>query len=195
MTRRKSTGRSASRGARRGRSGSDRRPLVFTVGHSTRSFEELLELLRAHGVERLVDVRTVPRSRRNPQFNRDTLAKSLRNRRIGYRHMKDLGGLRRPARDSVNTAWRNASFRGYADYMQTESFDTALGRLAELAQEKATVIMCAEAVPWRCHRSMIADALIVRGFEVRDIMSATSAKPRTLNPMARVNGRQVTYPG
>ncbi len=176
-------------------SGVPRRPLVFTVGHSTRSFEELLELLRAHGIARLIDVRTLPRSRRNPQFNRETLARSLRNRRIGYRHMKDLGGLRRPARDSINTAWRNASFRGYADYMQTESFEKALDRLVELATEKTTAIMCAEAVPWRCHRSMIADAMIVRGFEVRDIMSPASGKPRSLNPMARVDGRRVIYPG
>lgn len=194
-TRKKASAGSPGRAAPFEDSGSAPRPLVFTVGHSTRSFEELLELLRAHAVERLVDVRTVPRSRRNPQFNRETLAKSLRNRRIRYRHMKDLGGLRRPARDSVNTAWRNASFRGYADYMQTEPFRQALERLGELARERATVIMCAEAVPWRCHRSMIADALIVRGFEVRDIMSATSARPRALSPMAHVDGRQLTYPG
>lgn len=169
-------------------------PLIFTVGHSTRSFDELVELLRAHGVERLIDVRTVPRSRRNPQFNRETLGKNLHNRRIGYRHMKDLGGLRRPRPDSVNAAWRNASFRGYADYMQTEAFDAAIDRLVELAGEKTTAIMCAEAVPWRCHRSMIADAMIVRGFEVRDIMSATNARPRTLNPMARVESGRITYP-
>jgi uncharacterized protein (DUF488 family) len=194
-TRRKSSDGSTSHTATTRRSGRARRPPIFTVGHSTRSFEELLELLRAHGIERLVDVRTVPRSRRNPQFNRETLAGALRNRRIRYRHMKDLGGLRRPARDSINTAWRNASFRGYADYMQTDGFRRALDRLEELARDKATAVMCAEAVPWRCHRSMIADALIVRGFEVRDIMSATNARPRELNPMARADGRQVTYPG
>jgi uncharacterized protein (DUF488 family) len=168
--------------------------VVFTVGHSTRSFEELVDMLRAHGVERLVDVRTIPRSRRNPQFNRETLATALRNRRIAYRHMKDLGGLRRPQRDSVNAGWRNASFRGYADYMQTEGFGKALERLVELSADRTTAVMCAEAVPWRCHRSLIADALIVRGHEVRDIMSATNAKPHTLNPMARVKGLQVTYP-
>jgi uncharacterized protein (DUF488 family) len=167
---------------------------VFTVGHSTRSFEELVDMLRAHGVERLVDVRTIPRSRRNPQFNRETLATALRNRRIAYRHMQDLGGLRRPQRDSVNAGWRNASFRGYADYMQTEGFGKALERLVELSADRTTAVMCAEAVPWRCHRSLIADALIVRGHEVRDIMSATNAKPHTLNPMARVKGLQVTYP-
>lgn len=169
-------------------------PVVFTIGHSTRSFDELVGLLRAHGVARLVDVRTIPRSRRNPQFNRDTLGPALRNRRIAYRHMQDLGGLRRTRADSVNTGWRNASFRGYADYMQTEEFKEALDRLIELAEEKTSAIMCAEAVPWRCHRSLIADALIVRGFEVRDIMSEKSAKPRRLNPMVQVEGEQITYP-
>jgi uncharacterized protein (DUF488 family) len=168
---------------------------VYTIGHSTRSFDELVELLRAHGIERLVDVRTVPRSRTNPQFNRDTLGPALRNRRIAYRHMKELGGLRRPRRDSVNTGWQNASFRGYADHMQTEEFRAALAELEELAAEKRTAIMCAEAVPWRCHRSLIADALIVRGHEVRDIMSAASAKPHALNPMAKVEGEEITYPG
>jgi uncharacterized protein (DUF488 family) len=168
--------------------------VVFTIGHSTRSLEELVEMLRAHDVRRLVDVRTMPRSRHNPQFNRDTLGKALRNRRLNYRHMKALGGLRRARPDSLNTGWRNASFRGYADYMGTNEFNEALDRLMELAEEKPTAIMCAEAVPWRCHRSMIADALITHGYEVRDIMSATSAKPRTLNPMAKVEGTKITYP-
>lgn len=176
------------------KAGTARPRLLFTIGHSTRPLEELVTMLRAHGVERLVDVRTIPRSRRNPQFNRETLGPHLRNRRIAYRHMKSLGGLRRPRPDSSNAGWRNASFRGYADYMQTAEFASALERLAELAREKTTVIMCAEAVPWRCHRSLIADALIVRGVEVRDIMSPTRAKPRSLNPMARVDGLEVTYP-
>ena len=170
------------------------RGVVFTVGHSTRSFEELVELLRAHGVERLVDVRTIPRSRRNPQFNRDTLGQALRNRRIAYRHMQALGGLRRTHAESVNKGWRNTSFRGYADYMQTQAFEEALEQLVGLAEQKKTAIMCAEAVPWRCHRSLIADALIVRGYEVRDIMSEKSAKPRKLNPMARVGDGRITYP-
>ncbi|HET6628964.1 MAG TPA: DUF488 domain-containing protein [Woeseiaceae bacterium] len=169
-------------------------PIVFTIGHSTRSFEELVTMLRAHGVERLVDVRTIPRSRHNPQFNRDTLGPALRNRRIAYRHMKNLGGLRRTSPDSPNTGWRNASFRGYADYMQTEEFGEALDRLVALAEEKTSAIMCAEAVPWRCHRSLIADALIVRGYEVRDIMSEKSAKPHKLNPMAKVEDGHITYP-
>jgi uncharacterized protein (DUF488 family) len=169
-------------------------PVIFTVGHSTRSIDELVAILRAHGVERLVDVRTIPRSRHNPQFNRETLSKALRNRRLGYRHMKALGGLRHACPDSINTGWRNASFRGYADYMQTPAFGEALEKLLRLAEEKPTCLMCAEAVPWRCHRSLIADALAVRGCEVRDLMSATSARPHVLSAMARVHGQQVTYP-
>jgi uncharacterized protein (DUF488 family) len=164
------------------------------VGHSTRSFEELVEILRVHGVKRLVDVRTIPRSRRNPQFNRETLSKALHYRRLNYRHMKALGGLRHAFPDSINTGWRNASFRGFADYLQTPAFEDALERLVELATQKPTAIMCAEAVPWRCHRSLIADALVVRGYEVQDIMSVASAKPHILKPMARVHGQQVTYP-
>jgi uncharacterized protein (DUF488 family) len=169
--------------------------VVFTIGHSTRSLDELVEMLRAHGVRRLIDVRTMPRSRHNPQFNRETLTRSLRNRRLNYRHMKALGGLRRARADSPNSGWRNASFRGFADYMSSNEFNEALDRLVALAEEKPTAIMCAEAVPWRCHRSLIADALIARGYEVRDIMSATNARPRTLNPMAKVEGKRITYPG
>ena len=170
------------------------KPVIFTVGHSTRSLDELVEMLRAHGVERLVDVRTIPRSRHNPQFNRDTLSKALHNRHLSYRHMKALGGLRHARADSINAGWRNASFRGYADYMQTPAFEDALARLLILAKEKPTAIMCAEAVPWHCHRSLIADALTVRGYPVRDIMSVTSAKPHLVIAMARVHGQQVTYP-
>jgi uncharacterized protein (DUF488 family) len=143
----------------------------------------------------LVDVRTIPRSRHNPQFNRETLSKALRNRRLSYRHMKALGGLRHARPDSINTGWRNASFRGFADYMQTPSFKEALERLLRLAEQKPTAIMCAEAVPWRCHRSLIADALTARGYEVRDIMSVTSVRPHVLMPMAKIHGQQVTYPG
>lgn len=139
---------------------------MFTIGHSTRPIEEFLGMLQAHEVRRLVDVRTVPRSRHNPQFNREELSHALQGRRLHYQHVPALGGLRRPHRDSVNTAWRNESFRGYADYMQTEEFQQALELLIELAREEPTAIMCAEAVPWRCHRSLIADALLVRGIEV-----------------------------
>ncbi len=169
-------------------------PVIFTVGHSTRTLDELVKILRAHGVERLIDVRSIPRSRHNPQFNRETLSKTLRNRGFSYRHMKALGGLRHARPDSINTGWRNASFRGFADYMQTPLFHTALEKLISLALEKPTAIMCAEAVPWRCHRSLIADALTAHGHAVRDIMSVTSAKPHVLTPMARVHGQQVTYP-
>jgi uncharacterized protein (DUF488 family) len=170
-------------------------PVVFTVGHSTRSLEELVEILRAHGVKRLIDVRTIPRSRHNPQFNRETLSQALHNRGLSYRHMKALGGLRHARPNSMNTGWRNASFRGFADYMQTPLFNSALEKLLSLAEQKPSVLMCAEAVPWRCHRSLIADALTARGYEVRDIMSVTSAKPHVLPAMARVHDQQVTYPG
>jgi uncharacterized protein (DUF488 family) len=168
---------------------------ILTIGHSTRPNEEFLELLQAHGVMRLVDVRTVPRSRHNPQFNREDLARSLHNRRLHYRHMPSLGGLRHPRRDSGNTAWRNASFRGYADYMQTSEFVQALDELIDLAKQEPTAIMCAEAVPWRCHRSLIADALLVRGIPVLEIVSVTRTTPLTLHPWAQVEGTTVTYPG
>ncbi len=167
---------------------------IYTVGHSTRSLEEFVELLRAHGIRQLVDVRTIPRSRHNPQFNHDTLSAYLRNRRIGYQHMKELGGLRHARADSPNMGWHNASFRGFADYMQTPAFDAALEELIELARRKPTASMCAEAVPWRCHRSLIGDALVVRGIEVQDIMGINSVRPHTLTPMARVEEGRVTYP-
>ena len=168
--------------------------VIYTVGHSTHSLEEFLDLLRHYSILRLVDVRTIPRSRHNPQFNKETLSTVLRNRRIGYRHMKELGGLRRARPDSPNTGWQNASFRGYADYMQTGSFAAGVGKLIQLLKEKTTAIMCAEAVPWRCHRSLIGDALVVRGIEVRDIFSLTNVRPHALTPMARVRGTAITYP-
>jgi uncharacterized protein (DUF488 family) len=168
---------------------------LFTIGHSTHSLDDFVAMLRAHGVERLVDVRTIPRSKHNPQFNHDTFSEALHNRHFSYRHLKSLGGLRHPLRDSINTAWRNDSFRGYADYMQTPEFEEGLEQLIELANEKPTAIMCAESVPWRCHRSLIADALIARGHEVQDIMSATSVKPHKLNPIAKVHAKSVSYPG
>lgn len=168
--------------------------VIFTVGHSTRSPEDFVALLRHYGIERLVDVRTIPRSRHNPQFNKDTLGGFLRNRRITYRHMKELGGLRHARPDSPNAGWHNASFRGFADYMQTTEFAAAIDRLVELAREKTTAIMCAEAVPWRCHRSLIGDALLVREVAVRDIYSITNCKPHELTAMVRVEGGRVTYP-
>ncbi|HEX6774099.1 MAG TPA: DUF488 domain-containing protein [Acidobacteriaceae bacterium] len=168
---------------------------IFTIGHSTHSIDEFLEMLQAHGVCRLADVRTVPRSRHNPQFNREELARSLDNRSLHYTHMPALGGLRHPRKDSINTGWRNESFRGYADYMQTEEFQKALERLLELAEQEPTAVMCAEAVPWRCHRSLIADALLARGVPVMEIASATRATPMAMHPWAHVEGASVTYPG
>ncbi|MFL6429227.1 MAG: DUF488 family protein [Acidobacteriaceae bacterium] len=168
---------------------------IFTIGHSTRPIEEFLAILQAHGVRRLVDVRTVPRSRHNPQFNREDLSRALNARRLDYRHMPGLGGLRHPRRDSTNTAWRNSSFRGYADYMQTPEFVENLDTLIELGRQEPTAAMCAEAVPWRCHRSLIADALLVRGICVLEIASAARAAPLTLHPWAHVDGTIVTYPG
>ena len=167
---------------------------MFTAGHSTRPIADFLELLRAHGVRLLVDVRTVPRSRHNPQFNQDALRTALRGARIGYRHMKGLGGLRHPRKDSPNGAWRNASFRGFADYMQTAEFEENLERLIELARARQTAIMCAEAVPWRCHRSLIGDALVARRIGVEELSSLRSTRAHTMTPWARVRGRRVTYP-
>lgn len=167
---------------------------IFTVGHSTRSAEEFIALLNAHGVEQLVDVRTIPRSRHNPQFGEEELARSLRESGIAYVQMKALGGLRHARRDSINMGWRNASFRGYADYMQTPEFEQALGELMDLAQLRQTAIMCAEAVPWRCHRSLIGDSLVVRGVQVEEIASVEKTRPHTLTRWAHVDGTQVTYP-
>ncbi len=143
----------------------------------------------------LVDVRTIPRSRHNPQFNPESLAPALETRGIRYRHEPGLGGLRKPRRDSPNLGWRNASFRGFADYMQTPEFAAALEALAEAGRAERVAIMCAEAVPWRCHRSLIADALAARGIPVRHIMGAGQAKEHTLTPFARIEGTRVTYPG
>lgn len=170
-------------------------PVVLTVGHSTRTLKEFVALLLAHGVKQLIDVRTIPRSRHNPQFNRDRLPRPLQKAGIGYRHMAGLGGLRHERRDSINTAWRNASFRGFADYMQTPEFQEALDQLVELAKKRRTTIMCAEAVPWRCHRSLIGDALLVRGVRVEEIASPTRTRPHTLTPLARVKRKRLSYPG
>jgi hypothetical protein len=170
------------------------RPTIFTIGHSTHPIDEFIALLKQYGIEQLVDVRTVPKSRHVPQFNSDALAASLGKVGIGYVHLKALGGLRHAKKDSVNMGWRNASFRGYADYMATEEFAQGIDRLIELAKTKPSVIMCAEAVPWRCHRSLIGDALLVRGITAEDIMSATSVRPHKLTEFANVNGQQITYP-
>jgi uncharacterized protein (DUF488 family) len=168
--------------------------VVFTIGHSTRSIQEFIRLLKAHGVERVIDVRAIPRSRHNPQFNRDRLSPALHRARIHYRHLPGLGGLRRPRPDSTNLGWRNASFRGYADYMQTSTFTKNLDRCIEFARWEQVVLMCAEAVPWRCHRSLIADALLVRGIKVSEITSGVRTRPHSLTPWARRHGTQLTYP-
>lgn len=167
---------------------------IYTVGHSTRSAGEFVALLESHGIRTLIDVRTIPRSRRNPQFGSDELAKTLTEAGIEYRWMRSLGGLRRPQPDSVNVAWRNDSFRGYADYMQTPEFAAAVEQLIELGSGGDLVIMCAEAVPWRCHRSLIGDALLVRGVEVLDIFDAKNSRPHKLTPFAKLDGERITYP-
>ena len=172
----------------------DRTPLILTVGHSTRPIKEFVELLRRHGVERLVDIRTIPHSRRNPQFNSEALSKSLERDGISYAHLKELGGLRHPRQDSVNTGWGNASFRGYADYMQTDEFEQAVGRLLHLCAEKRCAVMCAEAVPWRCHRSLLADALAARGIVVEHILTATRRDVHKITPFARIENERASYP-
>jgi uncharacterized protein (DUF488 family) len=165
---------------------------VLTVGHSTRTIDELIELLQAHGVTRLVDVRTIPRSSHNPQFNRDALPKSLAP--TAYTHTPELGGLRRARKDSPNTGWRNLSFRGFADYMLTAEFEQALHKLIEMAGRDRIAILCAEAVPWRCHRSLIADALAARGIPVEEVIGASRTQPHKITPFAKVEGTRVTYP-
>lgn len=168
---------------------------IFTIGHSTRSFDDLADLLAAYAVKHLADVRTVPRSRRNPQFNRETLPVDLRKRGIDYTHLEALGGLRKTRADSINTGWRNASFRGYADYMQTEAFAAGIDELLVIIRGARTAIMCAEAVPWRCHRSLIADALTLRGESVGHILSGERLMPHTLTDFAVVEDGRIYYPG
>jgi uncharacterized protein (DUF488 family) len=168
--------------------------VLFTIGHSTHSIEEFIELLNAHHVKHLVDVRSIPKSRHVPQFNTDALASALRAANIDYTHLKSLGGRRPTRKDSINTGWRNASFRGYADYMATPQFAEGLAALTEIARAAPTAIMCAEAVPWRCHRSLIADAMILQDWQVRDILTRAPATEHKLTPfLVAVNG-QPTYP-
>jgi uncharacterized protein (DUF488 family) len=167
---------------------------IYTVGHSTRSAEEFVALLKAHRIGLLVDVRTVPRSRHNPQFNRDALPETLRKAGIEYLHLAELGGLRKARADSKNTGWRNLSFRGFADYMETPEFDNGLARLMDAAQTRRAAAMCAEAVPWRCHRSLIGDALVARGAEVFELSSMTRTQPHRMTPFARIAGARVSYP-
>jgi uncharacterized protein (DUF488 family) len=167
---------------------------IFTVGHSTLPLERFVDLLHTYHIERLADVRTIPRSRRNPQFNADTLPSALAKEGIEYLPMPALGGLRHPRKDSPNAGWRNDSFRGYADYMQTQAFTDAVDTLVGAGREKRTAIMCAEAVPWRCHRSLVADALLVRNVPVVEILSTTDWRPHELTGFAAVDGLRITYP-
>lgn len=168
---------------------------IFTIGHSTRSLDEFVALLHAHGVSQLGDVRTVPKSRRHPHFAGDALAVSLPAVGIAYRHLPALGGLRKPRRDSTNSAWRHEGFRGYADYMESAAFGNALDDLMAWARASPTAVMCAEAVWWRCHRQLIADALVARGVTVQHIQTATSAPAHKLTEFAQVAGDRVSYPG
>jgi uncharacterized protein (DUF488 family) len=166
--------------------------VIYTIGHSTHTADEFLDLLKAHGVTQLADVRTIPMSRRHPQFNHEVLDAFLGSHGIRYRHLRALGGLRKPRPDSINTGWKHAGFRGYADYMQTDAFDVALRDLCAFASLAPTAVMCAEAVWWKCHRRLLADALLVHGVPVRHIL-ITGAKPHELSPFARLRSGKVIY--
>jgi len=168
--------------------------MVLTIGHSTRTLDEFISLLKTYHATLVVDVRTVPRSRHNPQFNKETLPDALKTEGIRYVHLPEIGGLRRPRPDSVNLAWRNKSFRGYADFMQTKEFTENLLNLIALARENRLAIMCAEALPWRCHRSLIADALVVHHVKVEHILSAETIVNHRLTEWAQVEGTRITYP-
>ena len=167
---------------------------LYTIGHSTRTSEEFLELLKAHHIKEVVDVRTVPRSRHNPQFGQDQLQTALAQAGIAYAHLKKLGGLRHPVGDSINLGWQNPSFRGYADYMATPEFQQGLLELEDHAAKKTVAIMCAEALWWRCHRSLTADALTVQGWQVLHIQSRKTAKPHELTSFLKVEDGELTYP-
>jgi uncharacterized protein (DUF488 family) len=168
--------------------------LVYTIGHSTRPLPEFIRMLRNYGVTLVADVRTVPRSRHNPQFNKEILPNDLAFWGLGYVHLAGLGGLRKTQRDSLNQGWRSPAFRGFADYMQTTEFEAQLSGLIELTRKQFVAIMCAEALPWRCHRSLIADALTVRGVRVEHILGLGKSQPHRLTPFARVAGARLTYP-
>jgi uncharacterized protein (DUF488 family) len=169
--------------------------IVYTIGHSTHPIDEFIQILHTFEIEKVVDVRTIPKSRHNPQFNEEELRKQLLEHAIDYIRLAGLGGLRHTTKTSINTAWKNASFRGFADYMQTPEFTGALDQLIGLAKEKRVAIMCAEAVPWRCHRSLIGDALLIRNIRVEDILSEKAIQPHTLTPWAKVEGNSITYHG
>lgn len=167
---------------------------IYTIGHSNRTADDFLSLLGAFGIKKIVDVRTIPKSRHNPQFNKDALRASLKKAGIEYRHLAKLGGLRRASKDSKNLGWRNSSFRGFADYMSTPEFAEGLSELEKIARVRKTAVMCAEAVPWRCHRSLIADALVKKGWVVRDIMSKTKSPRHHLTPFLRMMKGRIIYP-
>jgi uncharacterized protein (DUF488 family) len=167
---------------------------IYTVGHSTRTIEQFIALLKAHNIEELVDVRTIPKSRHNPQFGSEELAASLQHAGIAYKQLAKLGGLRHASKDSINLGWQNTSFRGFADYMATLEFRTGLDELQALAEKKTVAIMCAEAVPWRCHRSLIADALAVEGWQVLHIQSRKTASPHELTTFLKVQNGKLSYP-
>lgn len=168
--------------------------LVCTIGHSTHPLEEFVDMLKVNEVTHLLDVRTLPRSRQNPQFNKETLPGAMKMEDIKYTHLPGLGGLRRTHKDSINGGWRNTSFRGYADYMQTPEFEENVALVMKFAAQDRCALMCAEAVPWRCHRSLIADALILRGMRVEDIINAHGRKQRSITPWAQADGLKIHYP-
>lgn len=167
---------------------------IFTIGHSTHPIDEFIAILQTYDIKQLVDIRTIPRSGHNPQYEQTALQKSLPVAGIDYVYMKDLGGLRPKVSDSINTAWHNLSFRNYADYMQTTEFRNAIEDLIKIARQKSTAIMCAEAVPWRCHRSLVGDALVVRAVTVKDIISKTKLSLHTVASFAKTDGTTLTYP-
>ena len=169
-------------------------PLIYSIGHSTHPLDLFIDMLGANGVTCVLDVRTIPHSRRNPQFNQETLASALRASNIGYQHVPGLGGLRLANKDSINGGWRNVSFRGYADYMQTPDFASNIQAVVAMAANERLVLMCAEAVPWRCHRSLIADALVLRGLRVEHVMGTRQRKSHVITPWARTDGLQIVYP-
>lgn len=167
---------------------------IFTIGHSTRDIAEFIALLQGSKITQLVDIRTIPKSRHNPQFGQTELQASLKKARIDYVYMSSLGGLRPAVNHSTNEAWRNASFRNYADYMQTDAFRLGIEELIDRAARSTTAIMCAEAVPWRCHRSLVSDALLAHGVPVCEIIGTSSIRPHTMTPFAVVHGTEVRYP-
>ena len=172
---------------------SNKERVMFTVGYSTRTPQRFISLLKGHAVNLLVDIRTIPRSRHKPEFNKERLAKLLRKNGIKYVHMKELGGLRKPVKGSMNTGWLNASFRGFADYMQSSEFGSAIKKLMQLALKKRVAIMCADGNPFRCHRSLIADAMLLRGFKVYEITGQRSASEHRLTKFAKVSGKRIIY--